>query len=343
MKERIGYIDSLKGLAILLMVMGHVIAWQFSCWAAIRHAGPLDATFLFRFIYSFHMPLLMFCSGLFVIRGVKMSLKDVGVSIWKRVKSLLLPYVLTGSLLWLYQGEFGYWFLWMLFQFIVVTLMLHYICGYIPNVGQHVFAILLCVLSVAILFIVPKLMPYQKFPLLDIEDWRLYIFFSMGVLCSQYNLIERVLSKNWIYTIALVGFGFLTYWITIKGYHIPKQSVTGCVLPISAIMVLVYLFKEGYAGTSWVEQRLQYLGKHSLEVYVLHLFFLFPMYRVGEYVLDHVNTRGSWSLIFFIQLTSSLLISVIIIWLCYLVMNVVNKSSVLSLLLLGRKSEINGK
>ncbi|WP_405373514.1 acyltransferase family protein [Pseudobutyrivibrio sp.] len=340
MKERIAYIDSMKGLAILLMVMGHVIAWQFpNPVAMLNDDGPRSTMFLFRFIYCFHMPLLMFCSGLFVIRGIGISLKDVGMSIWKRVQSLILPSIFTGGLLWLQRGNFGYWFLWTLFQFVVITILLYLFCERIPKIGSYVFTGILSVVSIALLFIVPRLMPYQNLPLVDIEHWRLYIYFCMGIICSRYNLIDSVLSKNWVYTIALLLFGFLTYWITIEGNHIPKQSVTGCVLPISAIVLLVYLFKEGLSGASKAELWLQKLGKHSLEVYILHLFFLFPMYRVGEYVQEHANNVGGGQLVFFVQTTTSLIVSVVIVYLCYLVMNIINKSSLLSLLLLGRKSE----
>jgi hypothetical protein len=63
------------------------------------------------------------------------------------------------------------------------------------------------------------------------------------------------------------------------------------------------------------------------------------MYRVGEYVQEHVNNVGGGQLVFFVQTITSLIVSVVIVYLCYLVMNIINKSSLLSLLLLGRKSE----
>lgn len=338
--SRIDYIDSMKGLAILLMVMGHVIAWQFpNPVAMLNDDGPRSTMFLFRFIYSFHMPLLMFCSGLFVIRGIGISLRDVGMSIWKRVQSLILPSIFTGGLLWLQRGNFGYWFLWTLFQFIVISLLLYYVCERIPKYGKHVYVTILCFISLGTMLFLPKLMPFERLPLIDIGHLRFFPYFCFGIICNQYKLIEKVMSKNWVYTISLLIFGFLTYWITIEGNHIPKQSVTGCVLPISAIVLLIYLFKEGLSGASKAELWLQKLGKHSLEVYILHLFFLFPMYRVGEYVQEHVNNVVGGQLVFFVQTITSLIVSVVIVYLCYLVMNIINKSSLLSLLLLGRKSE----
>lgn len=50
MRERLDYIDRLKGIAIYLVVVGHLI--QFN-------VVNFEHNVLFCFIYSFHMPLFM--------------------------------------------------------------------------------------------------------------------------------------------------------------------------------------------------------------------------------------------------------------------------------------------
>lgn len=54
MKERILWLDNLKGVLIFLVVLGHCL--QFTS------QNP-DSDLLFNFIYLFHMPLFMFLSG----------------------------------------------------------------------------------------------------------------------------------------------------------------------------------------------------------------------------------------------------------------------------------------
>ena len=49
-KKRIAYIDKAKGVAILLVILGH-------CCGSVEE--PIN-----RFILSFHMPLFFFLSGL---------------------------------------------------------------------------------------------------------------------------------------------------------------------------------------------------------------------------------------------------------------------------------------
>lgn len=336
MSGRVGYIDSIKGLAILLMVMGHVIAYQFPQWQIALQDYPQITMIVWRIIYSFHMPLLMFCSGLFIIKQEPTDSKQLVISIWKRVQSLVLPSIFAGGILWLQRGNFGYWFLWTLFQFVVVTLLLDFLCSFIPKYGRKVFVGLLCLISGLIMLFLKHFYYLEKLPIIDIVHWNLYPYFCLGIIYKQCNLIEKTFSKNWIYTIALAVFGVMTYWITIEGNHIPKQSITGMLLPISAIIALIYLFKEGLSGESKIEKWLQYLGVHSLEVYILHLFFLFRMYPVGKYIIRQIAMEGGRT-IFIVQLITSLVASVVIIYLCYLVMNIISKSSLLSLLLLGRR------
>lgn len=53
MSSRIEYIDRLKGLAILAVVMGHIIYFVFH----------LSDDPVWGYIYSFHVPLFIFLSG----------------------------------------------------------------------------------------------------------------------------------------------------------------------------------------------------------------------------------------------------------------------------------------
>lgn len=69
--ERIKCVDLIKGIGIILVVLGHL---------------PINDK-LHMQIYSFHMPLFFFCSGLFfkpktIVQGLK-----------KDIKSILMPYI----------------------------------------------------------------------------------------------------------------------------------------------------------------------------------------------------------------------------------------------------------
>lgn len=74
---RLGYIDIAKGIGILLVVMGH-------------NDFLLLSPFLFKLIYSFHMPLFFFMSGLFF--KPEISFREL---LRRRFDSVLRPYIFT--------------------------------------------------------------------------------------------------------------------------------------------------------------------------------------------------------------------------------------------------------
>ena len=62
-RSRLQWVDALRGILILLVVLGHCIQLAI---------GPACVdNVLYRYIYSFHMPVFMFIAGLFSKRMVK--------------------------------------------------------------------------------------------------------------------------------------------------------------------------------------------------------------------------------------------------------------------------------
>ena len=115
-------IDCAKTVAIILVVVGHSVQYVFA-------RDSFDDNLLFRYIYSFHMPLFMFISGYLSFN------KNINY-IWlkNRFISLVIPflswiilgYYISGSYkqITLFQkikdilltpDNGGMWFLWVLF------------------------------------------------------------------------------------------------------------------------------------------------------------------------------------------------------------------------------------
>lgn len=80
-QKRIEWIDTAKGIGLLLVILGHL------------HV-PLIATW----IYTFHMPLFFFLSGV-VFSGTKYNFKEF---LKKRLQSLVIPYFSLGFVIWLF-------------------------------------------------------------------------------------------------------------------------------------------------------------------------------------------------------------------------------------------------
>lgn len=105
--NRYGHIDALKGAGILLVVFGHFIE-QPSADSALLHTTYID-------IYSFHMPLFVFLSGIFA-RETLVS-RDYQKIIWTLFFPLVVfqvVYMTVGYLTdWYTYSPFApYWILW---------------------------------------------------------------------------------------------------------------------------------------------------------------------------------------------------------------------------------------
>lgn len=86
MQNRINWIDSAKGIAIILVVYGHIIL-------GLHNAGmwnTFNYHLQYSFIYTFHMPLFFMLSGLFLSKWVS---RDANQAITQKARRLLIPYV----------------------------------------------------------------------------------------------------------------------------------------------------------------------------------------------------------------------------------------------------------
>lgn len=123
MKQRLLYLDNLRAILIMLVVLGHCVQWD-GCYP------DYNSNLLFRFIYSFHMPLFFAISGYLTYKG-RYDEKLMG----KRALQLLVPFVVwafisplfrLGTFSWeltskaLCYPDYGLWFLYNLFFYCVI-------------------------------------------------------------------------------------------------------------------------------------------------------------------------------------------------------------------------------
>ena len=111
--KRILYLDSVKLLAIYLVVLGHTVS--------AMESGSIVCNQLYAFIYSFHMPLFMLLSGYFV--SSRLGEMPAMKLLKKKGQQLLLPAItctliccaylwLTkeqGNVLWEFMSYRQYW------------------------------------------------------------------------------------------------------------------------------------------------------------------------------------------------------------------------------------------
>lgn len=90
-KKRIDALDLVKGLAIFLVIWGHTLQ---HCLSSNQVDEPV-----YRFIYSFHMPLFMVLCGFFSWSSMKMNFWGM---LKKKTLAILMPSIVWGGIIYLF-------------------------------------------------------------------------------------------------------------------------------------------------------------------------------------------------------------------------------------------------
>ena len=285
-------IDIVKGFSIFLMLWGHCI--QYCC---ANSSVDFFENYVFKCIYSFHMPLFMLVSGyLFFYSFSKRNLKDLLIH---RTQSLLQPivfcsifnYLMTTVLLRLIKGDFtavfdgkwifslsSLWFLWSVLAASLVTTIVCKKCNHL--IGQ----ITLLVAAIPII---------AMFPNMTLNLY-MYPYFILGFYFSKYRdtlpktihnlkyvslilfpiLLAFYDKKHYIYTTGL--FPSDRYPLTEILFIDAYRWLIGLVGSVFVITVLQFIYEHPIFKhrSSILSKALAHVGKRSLQFYTLSVPFL---------------------------------------------------------------------
>lgn len=108
------------------------------------------------------------------------------------------------------------------------------------------------------------------FCLLDCANY--YPFFILGVFTTKYHLIELLKRYSWIYSVALIG--YLVFMLLPIPIHAADSLNRHILIPLCAVIVITSLFVARHGCNSHLERGVEYVGKHTLDIYVIHYLIL---------------------------------------------------------------------
>ena len=291
-RDKFLFVDSAKGVGIVLVVLGHALQTQFDNY---------DNMFLFRIIYSFHMPLFMFLSGILAPSCEEISLQWV----MNRAKRLVVPFVTWAFIAYIYSGgrEFGegisyfidvmrhidkgMWFLWSLFLCCVwlalVRKMTWAILQRVDCNHERVVEVLVGMGMILLLYIIPRTL---KITALGFQQtaWY-YLFYYLGTHLKERSFVDY--NKKGIAMILLGNAIVFTIMVMPWRRGVTPAFLGGIISgKLLSLMVLFYRIMTAICGISvmmefvlWLSNcRRLYLcsiilGTYTMEIYVLHMFF----------------------------------------------------------------------
>lgn len=336
MKERLGYIDAIKGVAIFLMVMGHVLAWTYAPdFEAVKNSGPYSATFWWRVIYAFHMP-LFFCVSGFLFGGVKnVSFSEGGQLIWKRVRSLLIPFLCVGLLFHFTTGGSieKYWFLRSLFIATSINVLYEMVKSKL-NLGMVYDGLFYCV-SFCMLYFAGKVLKGTLVD--DVVDFGHfasfnYLAFCLGIIIRRFDRIRAIVEDNRAYSFCLGLFVLLLF----PQLPVPK-IIRSFLMCFSGVICVWYMMKNVFTSNP-VVNFLEKMGRHSLDIYLIHFFLNISIVEVGKYFISLAEGGTYFPILTgcMLQVMFGVVVSFLICICCLVISKIVGSSKIFVFCLKGK-------
>ncbi len=291
--QRIKWVDLLRGLGIILVILGH-----------INNCPDL----LQRWIYSFHMPLFFFVGGIvYKKRGIREDIR-------RRFVSLMFPYFIYGMISQFYFGIIGVlggekgeawnwsiytnllygqydkiaynkvlWFLPCFFLLTVIYNILFHLIGYVckkPHAVLLAVSVLLAIVSGSGLIQTPfSIWGITLVP-------RYLIYYACGVMFTHFSgYINGFTDMYNMEKLFVAGFSFSAHALLL--YYSDSEGLINYVTAICAIIgcIAAALFIVGHLKV----YVLNILGQRSLEIMCIHVIIL----SLWENSFEHVLGKSS--------------------------------------------------
>ena len=352
-KVRLEWLDALRGFTMILVVANHVGAEAFEI--------PRGVSTSLQFLVLFRMPLFFFVSGFLAYKASQVwNLATFGQLVGKKLRVQIIPtvvfFLLSAMILskdmwatipnWLHiPTKGGFWFtLVLLYMFLI-----YYVFAYIESKLKVKSWI-----PITLLFIV-SLVCYETCYLPKYFSWafgwrghpndfmndtsliqvfQYFPFFIYGNIVHRYwEQAQKVMDSNWFYPIIVVVVIFAAM-DTLK-WHTLRMA--WAIIPLTLArfslltMVVMYFrnYQQYFTKFSVIGASLQYIGRRTLDIYLIHYLFLPDLPTIGAFFDKYRHN-------FVLDTLSTVVIALLVIGFCIITSNILRVSPFFRKWLFGR-------
>lgn len=267
-RSRIKWIDSMRGIAILLVVLGHC-------------AGSLDDP-VNRTILSFHMPLFFFISGLSSQAGGNKKESFVQY-FWKRVRGIIIPqavlFLINIAYYFVNRQQITItliaetWFNWFFTVLFFSSLLL-----WVLKKTELLPRWYICLPVAVVLMVLTQVTGVQTIVHIETVPMAM-IFYLTGIYSYRWMVQKRNdrLEEGWIFLLPVIV--ICSYWnspVTMYSNHYGNLALF-TISSTSGIMLCYEL-----AARITDNKLLLWLGQSSLGIYVFHVRIINALHAVGH-------------------------------------------------------------
>lgn len=296
--NRLYYFDGMRAFAIYLVIYAHIL------YIGYDNSGisPFHSVFI-----NFYMQLFFFISGFFTYKEHAYNVGELIDVLKKRFVQLIIPTVVFGFLyayvtnrgvddMLFIDSKSGYWYTFVLFVFISIYILFSGIKCNVRLICMIIVAI--CVYGLSI-YVQHHNNNDRLISLLSIQRWHYIVYFVEGMIVRRYyHLFEKYMELKESATIFVVLF-FLFVIFHDLFYKYITFPLSGSLIQwlyssisVLLVMSLSYKYREFFADKSFLSQCIVKFGKRTLDIYMIHFFFIPLDLSIISYNLSKINGGG---------------------------------------------------
>ena len=303
-KNRIGYIDAMRGMAMILVVYFHIAAYGFGSY----EIGYNDI------IERFRMPTFFFISGwLFYKAGRIWDRQTITGMIRKKFMVQIIPTVVF-MLLYLVMFNLldvssfgsdkkGYWFTVVLFEYFVIYILAEALFNQKDSPqGEMRVMVVILILSITAFYYAKYYTRYAT----ELGIWkdilgffsfvkiRHILFFWFGTFVRKhFDRFIYLTDNRYVTAVMIVLFTAIIVWpvlLSTQGIEYIAYLVAG----ISGTVICFTYFRthqEYFSRNTWYGRGLQLIGRRTLDIYLIHYYVLpYNLVQPDVWLQYHHNT-----------------------------------------------------
>ena len=263
----------------------------------------------------------------------------------KKFVQLIIPAVIFCTIFCWWRGHgietalapsnAGYWFTIHLFYFYVFYSFTNLVFkkGRAYDLFLLLFAMVIFCISFSHELIERTQLGADLFHYLGMKNWRFYLFFCIGILIRKHfdSFVKLTDNRYWmaLFVLGFFAMVFCANKITLRIWQPLNMLIYG-ILSIIVIFTFFRKHEGSFRGTTKLGYCLQFIGKRTMDIYMIH-YFLLPrnLNVLGKAFTDYVNPS--------MEFLVTTIIALLVITLCMVIGSIIRLSPFLSHYLLGTK------
>lgn len=355
-KPRLEWLDALRGFTMIMVVANHVAGMGFG--EEWKHSSAIPFLVLFR------MPLFFFVSGFLAYKASQVwNFRNLGSLVGKKLRVQIIPTVvffflaaaiLNKNFLTAVETNFhsptkgGYWFtIALLYMFLI-----YYLFSYVESklkVRSWIPITLLFIIS--LLFYETNYQPkyfswaagykgaktdlfyfLQDSSLVQVLLY--FPFFLYGNIVHRYwDKAQRLMDSKWFFPLLIL----IVILATLDALKWRTLRMTWAIIPLTmarfGLLTIVFMYfrqyKQYFTKLSPIGASLQYIGRRTLDIYLIHFLFMPDLPSVGVFFKSYPHN-------FVLDIILSVILGLLVIGFSIITSNILRISPFLKKWLFGR-------